>query len=149
RPACDERGIADHAHLTVGKAGALILGLARSHRFEPGRLGIGDGGRVGVEKLIVCKPLHSLPVSSDHRRKALVFQGENFRFAAHSAPPSRYCRPSKQEITAREIGLSSKMCGAEIPSYARPLRVMTDKTQVGAIGPLSGAQRPALSPRAG
>src|SRR5262249_58986427 len=42
--ACDERGIADHAHLTVRKASALILGLARSHRFEPGRLGVSDGG---------------------------------------------------------------------------------------------------------
>jgi hypothetical protein len=74
----DERGIADHAHLTVAKANALILGFARSHRFKPGRLGVGDGGGVGVEKLIVCKTLHSLPVSSNHRRKALVFQGENF-----------------------------------------------------------------------
>jgi hypothetical protein len=72
-PACDKRGIADHAHLTFGKASALILGLARSHRFEPARLGVGDGGGVGVEKPIVCKPLHSLPVSSNHRRKALVF----------------------------------------------------------------------------
>src|SRR5262249_19252155 len=36
RPASDERGIADHAHLTVRKASALILGLARSHRYEPG-----------------------------------------------------------------------------------------------------------------
>src|SRR5262245_28825613 len=87
RPACDERGIADHAHLTVGKASALILGLARSHRFEPARLGIGDGGGVGIEKLVVCKRLHGLPVPSDHRRKALVFQGENFLFAAHSIPP--------------------------------------------------------------
>src|SRR5262249_28182792 len=83
RPARDERRIAEHAHLTVGKARALILGLARSHRFEPACLGVGNGRRVGVEKLIVRKRLYGFPIPSNHRRKTLVFKRENFLFAAH------------------------------------------------------------------
>src|SRR5262245_41431700 len=112
RPSCDERGIADHAHLTVGKASALILGLARSHRFEPARLSVGDGGGVGVQKLVVRKPLHSLPVSSNHRRKALVFQGENFLFAAHSIPPSRYLRAIKTRNYGPRNSTQQQMCDA-------------------------------------
>src|SRR5262249_36911426 len=96
-PARDKRGIADHAHPAVRKARALVLGLARSHRSKPARLGIGDGGGVGIEKLVVCQRLHGLAVPSDHRRKALVFQGENFLFAAHSIPPLG-CRTIKTGI---------------------------------------------------
>jgi hypothetical protein len=66
---------------------------------------------VGVEKLVVCKRLHSLPVPSDHRRKALVFQSENFLFAAHSMPPWDVTA-SKQEITIHEMALGGKWCGA-------------------------------------
>src|SRR5262249_59148391 len=140
-PACDERGIADHAHVTVGKASALILGLARSHRLEPGRLRVGDGGGMGVEKLIVSKPLHSLPVSSNHRGEALVFQGENFLFAAHSIPPLRYRRPSKQEITAR-----GSYCFVRLVISAIDCRAprMTSDTSIPTMPPPRLRRRPSV-----
>src|SRR5262249_12982042 len=131
RPACDGPGFAVPAHLTGRKAGALILGLARSHRFEPGRLGVSDGGGVGVEKLIVCKPLHSLPVFSNHRRKPLIFQGKNFLFTAHSIPPSRYRRPSNHH-SITSSARASNLSGTVRPSAFAVLRLITSSYFVGA-----------------
>ena len=59
RPACDERHRRS-AHLAVGKACALILRLARSHRRASSPLVSVTAEE--VEKLIACKRLYRLPV---------------------------------------------------------------------------------------
>src|SRR5437667_9322543 len=48
---CDERHLADYAHLAVGAVDALVLGLARLHRLQPARLGVGHARGMRIEQI--------------------------------------------------------------------------------------------------
>jgi len=118
-PARDKRGIADQKHPAVRKARALVLGLARSHRFEPARLGIGDGGGVGYREAgrVQASARSSSPLRSSPQSACLP--GREFPFRCSFYLPWDVT-VSKQEITTREMALGGKWCGAGIPSCPCP-----------------------------
>jgi hypothetical protein len=65
----------DHAHLAVCAVDARVLGLARLHRLQPGRLGVGHARGMRIQQIAVQHRFQRFEVARDHRGEVALVTG--------------------------------------------------------------------------